>query len=120
MSGRIAKSQVPILGRDSLPPDVREAVINVKNEHRRGELIRKVNEFANRRDPLNASGPPLPTPQQGCAYFEWDVGHANDGDTISRRGRKRLVLEVNTSSLEIKEIYYTDEHYAKFSFFRIV
>lgn len=120
MSGRIAKSQVPTLSRDSLPPDVRSAIIAAKNGHRDGDLVRAVNEFANRRDPLNATGPPLPTPSQGCEYYEWDVGQAHQDDTTSRRGKKRLVLEVNASSLEIKEIYYTDEHYAKFSFFRIV
>src|SRR5437899_3620076 len=117
MSGRIAKSQIPTRSRLSLPPDASFALMTAKNSLR--ERV-ELDTFRNARGRTDLEGPPLPDPSQGCVYYEVQVGKANENDPLGERGSKRLVLEVNTSSWQIMEIYYTDEHYAKFSFFRLL
>jgi hypothetical protein len=117
MSGRIAKSQIPLRHQATLSPDALIALIQAKNLIKaRGALRSFKNEQGN--SPLE--GPPLPDPAQGCAYFEQQVGQARPGDPLGQRGSRRLVLEVNVTSFQILEVYYTEEHYGKFSFVRIV
>ena len=117
MSGRIAKSQIPLKAQNSLPPDALIALIEAKNMLRTGGTLRP---FKNERGRTNLEGPPLPDPSQGCAYLEKQVGYARPGDPLGESGSKRLVLEVNITSRQIMEIYYTQEHYGKFTFERIV
>jgi hypothetical protein len=116
MSGRIAKSQIPLRSQTSLPPDAKFALITAKNALKAGALLRS---FGNTSGRTELEGPPLPDPSKGCAYYEVQVGQARPGDPKGEKGQKRLVLEVNTSSKQILETYYTEEHYAKFTFFRI-
>lgn len=117
MSGRIAKSQIPIRGRMSLPPDALTALIQAKNALKQGQRLRA---FGNQRGRTDLEGPPLPAPSDGCSYYEIQVGQARPDDPQGEAGARRLVLEVNESSDQIMEIYYTEAHYAKTSFFRIV
>jgi len=117
MSGRIAKSQIPVKYQATLAADVIMALIEAKNVIKAGGSLRS---FANEQGNSPQEGPPLPAPSQGCAYYEKQVGHARPGDPQGAKGLKRLVLEVNTSSKQIMEVYYTDEHYGKFTFVRIV
>lgn len=117
MSGRIAKSQIPIRSQATLPPDALTALIETKNALRAGFRPAR---FGNRQGRTDLEGPPLPQLSNGCEYFEVDVGGARPTDPLGIRGTKRLVFEINTASNQILETYYTDEHYAKFSFFRIV
>lgn len=117
MSGRIAKSQLPIRSQSSLPTDAKVALIEAKNALKAGLPMRV---FGNQRGRTALEGPPLPDPSQGCAYSEIQVGQARPDDPQGEKGSKRLVLEVNTSSRQLMEIYYTEDHYAKFTFFRIV
>ena len=42
------------------------------------------------------------------------------GRTAKAGGVRRLVFEVHRADRQIREIYYTDEHYGKGSFVRIV
>lgn len=117
MSGRIAKSQVPIRHQASLPTDALMALIEAKNILKAGGTLRS---FSNSRGNSPIEGPPLPDPSQGCVYYEMDVGQARPGDPLGERGSKRIVLEVNESSRQIMEVYYTEEHYGKFTFARVV
>jgi hypothetical protein len=117
MSGLIAKSQVPVKSASSLPPDVRFALITAKNQLKAGLVLRR---FRNEQGRDDTEGPPLPKPSAGCDYYEVQVGEAREGDPQGEAGSKRLVLEVNSSSRQLMEIYFTEEHYAKFTFFRII
>jgi hypothetical protein len=117
MSGRIAKSQIPVKSQATLPPDALIALIEAKNLLKAGGRLRL---FTNERGNSPLEGPPLPDPSWGCSYYENQVGHARPGDKKGESGVKRLVLEVNTSNNQIIEVYYTDEHYGKFTFVRIV
>jgi hypothetical protein len=109
----------------SLPPDATIALIKAKNKLKEpnidlkkpGGLLRR---FLNDRGNSPLEGPPLPDPAQGCGYFETDVGLARPGDPKGERGSRRLVFEVNESSKQILEIYFTEEHYGKFTFERVV
>jgi hypothetical protein len=117
MSGLIAKSQIPVKSQASLPHDATIALIEVKNLLRAGCMLRL---FANDRGNSPLEGPPLPKPSQGCVYYEKQVGQARPGDQAGEKGSRRLVLEVNTASKKIMEVYYTEEHYSKTTFVRIV
>lgn len=118
MSGRIAKSQIPLRPRAQLPAEASVALISVKNELKKKAL--PAGKFDNRYGSGEGDGAPLPAPAQKCEYFEADVGTARDGDPLGRRGRKRLVVEINTASLQVMEVYYTEDHYRKLSFIRFV
>jgi guanyl-specific ribonuclease Sa len=117
MSGRLAKSQVPIMGHSQLPPDAKRALIEAKNTLRRDLPFRT---FDNQRGRTELEGPPLPEPSQGYLYAEFDVGQARPEDPKGERGTRRLVLEIRKSTYEILEIYFTPNHYEKFSFYRII
>jgi hypothetical protein len=117
MSGRIAKSQIPVRSQASLPTDATIALIEAKNLLKAGRPLRR---FSNGRGNSPLEGPPLPDPAQGCAYFEMQVGLARPGDPKGESGSRRLVLEVNDSSKQILEVYFTEEHYGKFTFERVV
>ena len=114
MSGRIAKSQIPFRSQASLPADVKFALVEAKNLIQAGFTVDGV--FGNTRGRTDLEGPPLPAPSQGCKYYEKYVGQDRKG----KAGSKRLLFEVNTSSRQIMEIYYSGEHYAKGTVVRIV
>src|SRR5262249_47447456 len=90
MSGRIAKSQIPILRQSALTPDARTALIEVKNHLKAGGTLK---QFGNYGGNTPLEGPPLPDPSQGCIYYEKQVGHARAGDPQGEAGSKRLVIE---------------------------
>ena len=46
------------------------------------------------------------------------VGESRDPEPTA--GKKRFVIEFHASSRQVREVYYTENHYLKFSFFRIV
>lgn len=75
--------------------------------------------FSNTRGAYDGDGSPLPKLSAGCAYYEVAVGAARDGD-LRAVGRKRLVIEFHETSRQFKEVYYTENHYLKFSFCRII
>jgi hypothetical protein len=116
VSGRIHKSRIPIRSHASLAPEVREEIANAKNALKAGPALPF---FDNLPDRALADGPPLPVLSDGCRYFELQVGEAHPDDSRPR-GRRRLVLEVHQPSRRILEIYYTENHYAKFTFVRII
>jgi guanyl-specific ribonuclease Sa len=113
MSGMLSKSQVPTVGRGSLPVDVQAAIVNLKNGLR-GASQNFPRTFNNRKEFANVTGQPLPKPSLGCSYVEFDVGCGR-----LDRGKRRLVAEVVESTGQIREIYFSDEHYRKGSFVRI-
>ena len=116
MSGMIAKSQVPTMSRSALPPDLHIALVTFKNSIRTGQnLVAFHNGKPDHRDRRHPGPSPLPTLDNGCCYYEFDVGHGHQ----NRRCR-RLVAEVVIKSLEIREMYFTDDHYTKGSFVRLV
>lgn len=117
MSGRIAKSQIPVRFQATLPVDATVALIEAKNLIRAGGTLRS---FKNERGNSPVEGPPLPDPALGCEYFEKQVGLARPSDPKGQPGSRRLILEVNKSSKQVMEVYYTEEHYGKFTFQRIV
>ena len=111
MSGMLAKSQVPTRSRGGVPADVQQGIVNLKNQIRAGRQV----TFQNRKDVARNTGQPLPKLSDGCHYVESDVGQGREN-----RGKRRLVAEVNTKSSQIREIYFSDEHYLKGSFVRVV
>lgn len=116
MSGKISKSQIPILPRISLPPDASIALIEAKNLIRAGA---KLKLFENKQGRTPLEGSPLPGLSDGCTYYEHRVGRAHPGDPLPG-GVRRLVFEVNDKSRQILEVYFTDEHYGKGSLVRVV
>ncbi len=117
MSGRISKSQIPVRHQSTLPHEALEALIKAKNDIRANVPLRS---FGNTRGNTRMEGPPLPGVSQGCDYYEIQVGKAREEDQKGEGGSKRLVLELNSKSKQIMEVYYTDAHYTKFTFVRIV
>jgi guanyl-specific ribonuclease Sa len=105
------KSLFPIIRALSLPEDVRIAVTQVKNRIGRG-LPPRAQTFRNRPAVL-------PNLDDGCQYYEFQVGAAHPDDQRPA-GQRRLVVEVNEKALQVREIYFTDQHYASGSFQRIV
>ena len=117
MSGRIAKSQIPLRHQAALPTDAVIALVKAKNLLKAGGTLPT---FKNERGNSAHEGPPLPSPALGCVYFEKQVGQARPNDPKGQRGSRRLVLEVNEASGQILEVYFTEEHYGKFTFVRVV
>jgi guanyl-specific ribonuclease Sa len=109
MSGMIAKSQVPTVLRANLPQDVQIGIIVMKNSLENAAI------FRNRKDLARDTGRPLPKLDNGCCYVEGDVGQGR-----LDRGERRLVMEIVESTLQIREIYFSDEHYLKGSFRRVI
>lgn len=110
MSGMIAKSQVPFVSRSALPADVQMGIAQLKNAIRMGTA----RDFQNRKDESTSTGQPLPKLDRGCKYVKGDVGRGR-----TDRGERRLVAEIVESTGQIREIYFSDEHYLKGSFRRI-
>jgi guanyl-specific ribonuclease Sa len=105
------KAQIPTVAASSLTVDVREAITTTKNTVRT-RLPGKKQVFAN-------SPPVLPNLDDGCEYFEFDVGAAHAGEMDRPRGRRRLVVEVVKRSRQVREIYFTDSHYTSGTFRRV-
>ena len=115
MSGYIHKSQIPVQSQASLAPEVRAAIGDAKNQVRAGIAHEA---FRNDKDTQRGDGSPLPALSQGWRYVEFQVGAAHEHDPRPR-GVRRLVVELDPSN-RIREIYYTENHYAKFSFVKVV
>ena len=115
MSNRIHISRIPIKTSGALSAEAKKALIEAKNELKSG-VNKEV--FSNNRGAYEGDGSPLPQLSAGCEYREFDVGQSRDPKPD--RGQKRFVIEFHTSSKQVKEVYYTENHYLKFSFFRIV
>jgi guanyl-specific ribonuclease Sa len=93
------KLERQMLSNDRLPPDVRVALIEFKNQIRAG---RALEVFENREGGL----PPVAA---GQIYYEHQVGQAHPGDP-QPRGKRRLVALVDAGRNVLK-IYFTDAHY---------
>lgn len=114
MSGRIHKSRIPIKPKIALPPEIRAELIRAKQKVVAGINLKT---FDNQRGGFG-DGPPLPGLQDGSTYVECQLGEARVGDPRPG-GRRRVVFEVHIASRRIVETYYTDQHYVKFSFYRL-
>jgi len=55
---------------------------------------------------------------RGAMYLKADVGEARPSDPQGRRGSRRLVLFVQSG--QIKEMYFSDDHYMTGSWRRIL
>ncbi|MCA9010930.1 MAG: hypothetical protein KDB01_14360 [Planctomycetaceae bacterium] len=115
MSGKIAKSQVPVRSSQTLPQDVRIAIAQLKEQLRAGHLPRI---FNNNNLPLEGIGSPLPRLDDGCVYREFQVGVAHPGDPRPT-GKRRLVAEIVEKPCQIRALYFSDEHYLRGTFVRI-
>lgn len=113
MSGYIHKGRIPVKSQNTLPPEVRFAIATAKNTLKANLPLAG---FGNQRGNAPTEGSPLPKPDQACDYVEFDVGQDRQG----QRGLRRLVFEVHRANRQIREIYYTDEHYGKGTFVRVV
>jgi guanyl-specific ribonuclease Sa len=90
-----------MLSNDRLPPDVRVAVINFKNQIRTGQGLRVFHNRENR----------LPTAAAGQTYYEFQVGQAHEGDP-EPRGQRRLVALVD-AGWNLLRLYFSDAHYTR-------
>ena len=106
------KAQIPRIVMHSLPDDVRLAIISAKNSIR--------NRLPGRGTAFSNSPAVLPNLDDGCEYFEFDVGAARSGDPLGQRGKRRLVIEVVTKPRQVRAIYFTDQHYTSGSFRLVV
>jgi hypothetical protein len=113
MSGRIAKSQIQERPHASLPPDVLTALATTKNRVKAGVLPKL---FGNNYGIAPGDGPPLPQLDAGHDYYEVDVGTDRVGD----RGSRRLVFVIHRTNFRIADTYFSDDHYRKGTFCRIV
>jgi guanyl-specific ribonuclease Sa len=93
------KLERQMLSNERLPPDVRIAVIEFKNQIRIG---RGLDEYENRDGGLPAAA-------AGQTYYEHQVGRANANDPRPR-GKRRLVALVDAGR-NILKLYFTDTHY---------
>jgi len=93
------KLQREMLSNERLPPDVRVALIDFKNQIRTGENL----------TPYDNRDEGLPTVAAGQVYFEFQVGQAHEGDPRPR-GKRRLVALLD-SCRNILRIYFSDSHY---------
>jgi hypothetical protein len=126
MSGMVSKSQIPVRHRASLPGDVQIAIGNLKNAIERGDRLTVYENHKPFSGPPSAKVPdhdgerrpgpsPLPRLDNGCLYYEFDVGAGRQN-----RGNRRLVAEIVTASRQIRSLYFTDDHYTKGSFVRLL
>ncbi len=115
MSGMVSKSQISVMNRSTLPRDLQTAIINFKNHLKMGTNVTVFwNGKPDDRGRRHSGPSPLPRLDNGCCYYEFDVGRGR-----TDRGSRRLVAELVTPTRAIREIYFTDEHYTKGSFARL-
>lgn len=113
------KHQFPRLHRDSLPPDITLALATLRNDLK--EALKADTTLSENRYPVfgnnrgrSEPSDPLPKPDQGCRYREVQVGAAREGDPVGPRGKRRLVVELNEKPRQLREIYFTNDHYQGF------
>jgi guanyl-specific ribonuclease Sa len=97
------KLERQMMSNDRLPPDVRIAIIEFKNQIRRGDALPA--RFGNREEGL-------PSAAAGQQYYEYDVGQARvptSGDS-GARGVRRLVALVDPGR-NIPRMYFSGDHY---------
>ena len=92
---------------------IREGVHRDSNHPLHRELHFK--SFANEKNRKRGQPEPLPDPSLGHEYVECDAGLTRDGG----RGCERFVFEAHARANSFQRIYFTDDHYAKFSFYVI-
>ena len=93
------KLEREMLSNDRLPPDVRVAIVMMKNDVKAGlNLTNYENRDAG-----------LPAATVGQRYVEYQVGQAHQGDA-QPRGKRRLVALIDPLRTVLK-IYFTDAHY---------
>jgi guanyl-specific ribonuclease Sa len=97
------KLERQILSNERLPADVRIAVIEFKNQIRRGNPAPRV--FENRKGVLPAAA-------VGQVYYEHQVGQATapTPDDPNARGSRRLVALVDPGR-NILRMYFSGDHY---------
>ncbi len=93
------KLEVEMLSNHRLPPDVRVAVIQFKNQIKAGTGL---TVFENQEGGLPAAA-------AGQAYYEFQVGQAHEGDPRPR-GKRRLVGLLDAGGNLLK-LYFSDSHY---------
>jgi guanyl-specific ribonuclease Sa len=93
------KREREMLSNDRLPPDVRVAIVNFKNEIKGGADL---TVYQNRDDGL-------PSTAAGQVYYEYQVGQAHEGDP-QPRGKRRLVALVD-GGRNLLKLYFSDSHY---------
>lgn len=111
------KSLIYKVFRKELPPEVYTAWVQAKQSVRSGTP--EPDLFTNQRGGYDGDGSPLPKPAKGYLYRKFQVGSAHEGDP-RKLGVRRLVLEVHKHNGDVGESYYTDDHYTKGSFIRIL
>jgi guanyl-specific ribonuclease Sa len=99
------KLEREMLSNDRLPPDVRVAVVEFKNDLKAGRNVRTGGNLT----PYDNRDGGLPTAAVGQAYDEHQVGQAHQGDPRPR-GKRRLVALVDPG-WNVLKIYFTDAHY---------
>lgn len=121
------KHNFDTMPRRELPADAARALITFRNDLSASmkpgaaPLSKsKYDVFGNNRTKENLPNNPLPKPEDGCEYREIQVGESRelDEDGKPKRGKRRLVVELNKKSRQPKEYYFTEDHY--FGFYRLV
>ena len=116
------KHQFPRLHRDSLPADITLALATLRNDLKESmkEPAGKLSEnkykvFGNNRQRSDPTDP-LPKPAQGCRYREVRVGQSREFNEQGepKPGKRRLVVELNEKPRQLREIYFTNDHYQGF------
>ena len=103
------KAQIPTIRTSLLASDLRTASTNMKT---RIKSSLPGEHFKNKEHQL-------PRADRGCQFREMRVGAAHAGDP-HRAGKRRLIVEVNLKSRQIREVYFSDSHYMAGSFRRLI
>jgi hypothetical protein len=93
------KLEREMLSNDRLPPDVRVAVVEFKNNLKAGHNL----------TPYDNRDGGLPVATIGQSYYEQQVGQAHAGDPRPR-GKRRLVALIDPAG-NVLRIYFSDSHY---------
>jgi hypothetical protein len=99
------KLEREMLSNDRLPPDVRLAIVEFKNDLKAGMRLKAGGKL----EPYDNADGGLPSAAVGQTYYEHQVGQAHEGDPRPR-GKRRLVALVDPAR-NILKMYFTDAHY---------
>jgi hypothetical protein len=91
------KLEREMISNDRLPPDLRMAIVEFKNNLKMNLGLK----------PYRGEG--LPAVAHGQQYYERQVGEAHEGDP-EPRGKRRLVALVDAGR-NILKLYFTEIHY---------
>jgi hypothetical protein len=119
MPGHPNKDRMPKKYLSQLGRVQRTALVEAKNDIKLRGPKAGDREFRNTHGLNRSDGSPLPKLDAGFIYREFRAGLAHKGD-LKSAGKFRFVFQIHVCSWIFSSIYYTDAHYDKETFFKLV